>query len=204
MKMPERDGRRIGILFGLAATEVYFIYHFFQHRDLGFFLGASVSITLLIATFYWLGWFVRHGVNNFHVCMLIGLAAAAELMWRKGDRAACFELLGVMLIGVIILLRRIARAVDVSQQEKNVKAYQAEANSLDPVTRDALNLLFFIAFGVALLAQERFRIDNSDLVLLILPIWYVYKLIHRAFRSRRTGSDESVSGQSKTDLGGRA
>jgi hypothetical protein len=193
MKQSGKDISRILILAGLAVTEIYFIYHYFQQRNFENFLFVSTAIILLFATFYWITWLVRRRVTNFHVCMIIGAGALALIYWHKGNRILSIAVAAAGIIFAMILLRRMIRPTSMDQQEKNLRDYRKEAKSLMPITRDALNLLFFIAIGVCLWAQDGFPFVLSACVLLILPLWYVGKLIYRFISGNWTSDDEISS-----------
>jgi len=181
MKLSGKEFSRVANLAGLAASECFFIYRFYQQRNFEAFLFISIAIVLLFGTFYWIEWLIRRRVTNFHVCMIIGAGAGALIYWHKGDRALSIGIAAAGVFFSMILLRRILLRIDIDEQEKNLRDYRKEANGLMPVTRDALNLLFFLALGVCLWAQERFSIVPSACILLILPLWYAGKLVYRFF-----------------------
>jgi hypothetical protein len=204
MKLSGRINSRGAILAGLAATEAYFLYRFLQRHDVEVFLFISTAIILLFATFYWIGWLMRRRVTNFHVCMIIGAGAAASICWHKGDRILSIGIAGAGIFFSMILLRRILLPIDMDQQEKNLRDYRKEANGLMPITRNALNLLFFLVLGIVLWAQDRFPIVPSACVLLILPLWYAGKLIYRFFYTDWTSDDEGSFVEGDNNQGGRA
>ncbi|MGA9670888.1 MAG: hypothetical protein WBQ94_16885 [Terracidiphilus sp.] len=192
MKLSGKDGSRIAILAGLAASEFYFIYRFFQQRDFELFLFASFAIVLLFATFYRIEWLVRRRVNNFHVCMVIGAGAGALTYWHKGNRILSVGIAAAGIFFSMVLLRRLLRPLNQDQQEANLSAYRAEANSLDPVTRDALSLLSAMALGAFFWAHNGFSVAPSASVWLILPLWYAGKLIYRALGEKKKSGNESA------------
>jgi hypothetical protein len=127
--------------------------------------------------------------------MIIGAGAGALIYWHKGDRTLSIGIAGAGIFLLMILLRRILFPMDTDQQEKNLRDYRKEANGLMPITRDALNLLTFLALGVCLWARDGFHFAPSVSVLLILPLWYTGKIIYRFFGTNWTSDDDaSVEG----------
>jgi hypothetical protein len=204
MKLLKRVNSRIVLLVGLAATQAVLVYDCWVHRNLEGFIVASLLLSPLAAAVYWIGWLVRHGVTNFEVCMVLGVGALAMVFWHDKNRVLSISVACAGLIFATILLRRLLRPIDVDQQEANLRDYRKEANSLMPITRDALNLLCFLALGVCLWAQDRFPIVPSAFVLLILPLWYASKIIYRCSHGDWTSDDENAPAEADNDRGGRA
>ena len=125
--------------------------------------------------------------------MVMGVGAAALICWQKGYRILS---IGVILAGIffsMILLRRMLISMDKNQQEKNLKEYRKEVNGLMPITREALNLLFFLALGVCLWAQDGFHLVLGAWLFLIFPLWYAGKVIYRFFWTNWASDDEDAS-----------
>jgi len=204
MKLSGRDGGRIAILAGLAATEFYFIYRFIQQSNLEILLFVSTATILLFATFYWIEWLIRRRVTNFHVCMLIGAGAAALICWHKGDRILSIAVACGGLFFAVILLRRLLRPLDKDQLEANLSAYRAEENRVSPIKRNVSALIAYAILGTVLWVSNGFEFPRDANFLFILALWNSSMLIYHMVKSKRTNTPDKPSVEDVTQEGGRA
>ncbi len=205
MKLLERVNQRILVLAGLAIMQIGLIYQFFLHRNLVSFLVASSIVILLAATFYWIGWLVRHGVTNFEICILIGAGAFAMILWHDGNRVLSFAVACAGLFFAMILLRRLLRPVDIDQQEANLSAYRAEANSLSPFQRYYLALIAYAILGGGVWVTNGFMFPRyAAYFLFFLALWESLLLAYHLVKGKRRRVVGSPTVEDATGSGGRA
>jgi hypothetical protein len=204
MKLLDKINSRNAILAGLIIAETFFIYHYFHHHNLELFSFMTTAIVLLFVTFYWFGWLVRRRVTNFEVCVVIGIGAWALDSWHKGDRALSIIVASAGIFFVMILLRRLLSPIDIDQQEVNLSAYRAEANSLSPIKRHTLSIIAYTSLGVVVWALNGFIFPRYANFLFLLAIWEVFVLIYLIIRGKRKVVVGNRSIESTTNPGGRA
>ncbi|MGA2216717.1 MAG: hypothetical protein ABSG51_01435 [Terracidiphilus sp.] len=204
MKLLERVNGRTMLLVGLAIIQTDLIYEFCVHRNLVSFLVISSFVILLAATLYWIGWLVRHGVTNFEVCMVIGAGAFAMVLWHDGNRVLSIAVACGGLFFAMMLLRRLLRPVDIDQQEANLSAYRAEANSVSPVKRRYLALIAYAILGVLVWAMNGFVFPRYAYFLFFLAFWDTTMLAYHFVKGQRKKVMRSPTVEDPADSGGRA
>jgi len=204
MKLLERVNSRIVLLVGLAIIQASLVYDFCLRRNLEGFLIASSIIIILFATLYWIRWLVRHGVTNFEVCMVIGGGVIALNFWHDGNRILGIASACAGLFFAIILLRRLLLPVGIDQQEANLSAYRAEANSLSPIKRHSSALIAYAILGGVVWAINGFVFPRYANFLFILAIWDASMLTYNIVKSKRTKTTGNPAIESTNETGGRA
>jgi hypothetical protein len=170
------DERAIALLL-LGSAELDAVYHLFEARQVRQFLVVSALVIPLAATMFWIRPIIRRGVTNFQICIVIGIGCGAFVLWNRGYRSAATAVGILALLGAGIIVRKLLRPVDAVQQEAFVDAYRKEATSVHPAVRDFLSFAMFMTLGGVLWIQDGRPITPATLVLLLLPIWYLWRTI---------------------------
>jgi hypothetical protein len=173
----------------LGFTEISAVHQFLVKRELRPFLVLSALVALLAGTMLWIRPIVRHGVTNFQICIVIGIGCGAGILWGKGYLAFAVAIGTCALIGAVIIVRKLLRPVDPTQQEAFVKAYKEEANSAHPAVRDFLSFAMFTTLGVVFWMQVGRPITPGVLILFPLPIWYLWRTIFHIWIRPDDGTD---------------
>jgi hypothetical protein len=136
--------------------------------------------------------------------MVIGGGVIALNFWHEGYNILSFVFAGATIFFAMIFLRRLLLPVEIDQQEANLSAYKAEANSLSPIKRHSSKLFAYAFLGGVVWVSNGFVFPRYANFLFILALWDVSMLIYNIVKSKRTKTTGNPAIESTNETGGRA
>jgi hypothetical protein len=164
------------------------------------FWAITGLLMILLATVIWIDKLIRHGVDNFDVCMALGAFIFAADFWLYGYRIPALLAGLIGLGGASWLIKKIARPVSSEQQQANLENYRSRWRA-DKFSRSLGGELVWLAILAGILfypsMKSGFSISKSWPAAAIFVWWVARILILRLFPSGADDIQPAAQGESR-------